>query len=58
MAPHHLKEFAADFTKLERFDGVNFVRWQKKMHFLLVGLKVVYVLTTAKPTNSDEETIA
>ncbi|GJZ73543.1 hypothetical protein Tco_0637689 [Tanacetum coccineum] len=28
------------------FKGVDFRRWQKKMHFLLSSMSVVYVLTT------------
>nr|GEY04312.1 zinc finger, CCHC-type [Tanacetum cinerariifolium] len=30
---------------LDKFEGHDFRRWQKKMHFLLMTLKVVYVLT-------------
>nr|GEV44661.1 cytochrome P450 71A8-like [Tanacetum cinerariifolium] len=32
--------------KLDKFEGVDFRRWQKKMHFLLSSVSVVYVLTT------------
>nr|GEZ61749.1 zinc finger, CCHC-type [Tanacetum cinerariifolium] len=32
--------------KLDKFKGVDFKRWQKKMHFLLSSMSVVYVLTT------------
>ena len=53
-----LRHFTADFVKLERFDGANFGRWQKKMHFLLSSLKVVYVLTTPKPAVNENETMA
>ncbi|KAL3502039.1 hypothetical protein ACH5RR_036488 [Cinchona calisaya] len=53
-----LREMAIDFVKLERFDGGNFRRWQKKMHFLLATFNVVYVLNTAKPMKNDEETLA
>jgi hypothetical protein len=58
MAMASLKEMAADFVKLERFDGGNFIRWQKKMHFLLTTLNVVYVLNTPKPEAKKEETDA
>ncbi|GJT46007.1 hypothetical protein Tco_0954722 [Tanacetum coccineum] len=34
------------FAKLDKFEGVDFRRWQKKMHFLLSSMSVVYVLTT------------
>ncbi|KAH9726106.1 hypothetical protein KPL70_008133 [Citrus sinensis] len=47
-----------DFVKLERFDGGNFIRWQKKLHFLLTSLNVVYVLTTPKPQERENETLA
>ncbi|XP_028064924.1 uncharacterized protein LOC114268026 [Camellia sinensis] len=46
-----------DFMKLDHFDGGNFRRWQKKMHFLLTTLKVVYVLTTLYPTKQEDETV-
>ncbi|KAK0587805.1 hypothetical protein LWI29_029164 [Acer saccharum] len=59
MAPtNSLRELAVDFVKLDRFDGGNFIRWQKKLHFLLSTLNVVYVLTTPKPVEHDDETMA
>jgi hypothetical protein len=58
MAPQSLKELVADFTKLDRFDGTSFKRWQKKMHFLLPGIRVAYVLTTPKPIARENEMIA
>nr|GEV50287.1 zinc finger, CCHC-type [Tanacetum cinerariifolium] len=44
-----LKEITTNFGKLDKFEGHDFRRWQKKMHFLLTTLKVVYVLTTPMP---------
>ncbi|GJT03233.1 hypothetical protein Tco_0824402 [Tanacetum coccineum] len=41
-----MKHMASNFTKLDKFKGVDFRRWQKKMHFLLFSMSVVYVLTT------------
>ncbi|GKE43299.1 hypothetical protein Tco_1470583, partial [Tanacetum coccineum] len=41
-----MKHTASNFSKLENFEGVDFRRWQKKMHFLLSSMSVVYVLTT------------
>ncbi|GKC55512.1 hypothetical protein Tco_1078257 [Tanacetum coccineum] len=41
-----MKHMASNFAKLDKFEGVNFRRWQKKMHFLLSSMSVVYVLTT------------
>ncbi|KAI3678512.1 hypothetical protein L6452_37807 [Arctium lappa] len=45
------------FTKLEKFEGVDFRRSQKKMHFLLTTLKVVYVLSTPMPAVMEDETV-
>ncbi|GJW83592.1 zinc finger, CCHC-type containing protein [Tanacetum coccineum] len=41
-----MKHMALNFAKLDKFKGVEFRRWQKKMHFLLSSMSVVYVLTT------------
>nr|GEV66525.1 zinc finger, CCHC-type [Tanacetum cinerariifolium] len=41
-----IKHMASSFSKLEKFKGVDFRRWQKKMHFMLSTMSVVYVLTT------------
>ena len=41
-----VSEMTSKFIKLEKFQGVDFRRWEKKMHFLLTTLKVVYVLNT------------
>ncbi|CAM8975487.1 unnamed protein product [Rhodiola kirilowii] len=46
MSAASVREMTANFGKLEKFEGVNFRRWQKKMHFLLTSLKVVHVLST------------
>nr|GEV31763.1 zinc finger, CCHC-type [Tanacetum cinerariifolium] len=39
------------------FEGVDFRRWQKKMHFLLSSMSVVYVLTTHIPDDGDDATV-
>ena len=52
-----LKELTADFVKLEKFEGGNFLRWQRKMKFLLTTLKVVYVLISPKPEEVEGETM-
>ncbi|GJQ90820.1 zinc finger, CCHC-type containing protein [Tanacetum coccineum] len=44
-----MKHMTLNFAKLEKFEWVNFRRWQKKMHFLLSSMSVVYVLTTPMP---------
>ncbi|GJY34830.1 zinc finger, CCHC-type containing protein [Tanacetum coccineum] len=46
MAGNTVKEMTTNFGKLDTFEGHDFRRWQKKMHFLLTMLKMVYVLTT------------
>ncbi|CAM8909743.1 unnamed protein product [Rhodiola kirilowii] len=52
-----VREMTANFEKLEKFEGVNFRRWQRKMHFLLTTLKVVHVLSTPIPVVSDDAPI-
>ncbi|GJR75769.1 DNA-directed DNA polymerase [Tanacetum coccineum] len=42
---------------LDKFEGVNFRRWQKKMHFLLPSMSVVYVLTTPISDGGDDATV-
>nr|GEY76345.1 hypothetical protein [Tanacetum cinerariifolium] len=42
------------FAKLEKFKGVDFRRWQKKMQFMLFSMSVVYVLTTPMPDDGGE----
>ncbi|GKA62332.1 zinc finger, CCHC-type containing protein, partial [Tanacetum coccineum] len=49
-----MKHMASNFAKLEKFEGVDFKRWQKKMHFLLSSMSVVYVLTTPMPDDGGE----
>ncbi|GKE90184.1 hypothetical protein Tco_1567659 [Tanacetum coccineum] len=49
-----MKHMASSFAKLEKFEGVDFIRWQKKMHFMLSSMSVVYVLTTLMPDDGGE----
>ncbi|GJT43717.1 zinc finger, CCHC-type containing protein [Tanacetum coccineum] len=49
MADAAMKHMASNYAKLDKFEGVDFKRWQKKMHFLLSSTSVVYVLTTLIP---------
>nr|GEW62531.1 hypothetical protein [Tanacetum cinerariifolium] len=46
MVGNTVKDMTTNFGKLDKFEGHNFRQWQKKMHFLLTTLKVIYVLTT------------
>ena len=52
-----MKDMSASFGKLEKFQGQDFRRWQKKIHFWLTNLKVVYVLSTPRPTEVENETL-
>nr|GEX10995.1 zinc finger, CCHC-type [Tanacetum cinerariifolium] len=46
MAAAVMKHMASNFSKLDKFEEVDFKRWQMKMHFLFFSTSVVYVLTT------------
>ncbi|XP_071933178.1 uncharacterized protein [Coffea arabica] len=50
-----IKDLAFNIVKLDHFDEGNFIHWKKQVHFLLVALKLVYVLTTPRPATNDEE---
>nr|GEW38900.1 hypothetical protein [Tanacetum cinerariifolium] len=57
MAGNTMKKMTTNFGKLDKFEGHEFRRWQKKMHFLLTTLKVVYVLTTPMPELLEDATV-
>ncbi|GKC61314.1 zinc finger, CCHC-type containing protein [Tanacetum coccineum] len=57
MAGNTVKDMTTNFGKLDKFKGHDFRRWQKKMHFLLTTLKVVYVLTTPMPELLEDATV-
>ncbi|GJZ12633.1 hypothetical protein Tco_0547863 [Tanacetum coccineum] len=57
VAGNTVKETTTNFGKLDKFEGRAFRRWQKKMHFLLTTLKVVYVLTTLMPELIEDDTV-
>ncbi|GKA04703.1 zinc finger, CCHC-type containing protein [Tanacetum coccineum] len=52
-----MKHMASNFAKLDKFKEVDFRRWQKKMHFLLFSMSVVYVLTTLNPEDGENATM-
>ncbi|GAU31358.1 hypothetical protein TSUD_19030 [Trifolium subterraneum] len=52
-----VKEMTKSFGKLDKFQGQDFRRWQKKIHFMLTTLKVVYVLSTPIPELEEDETV-
>ncbi|XP_052623714.1 uncharacterized protein LOC111885201 [Lactuca sativa] len=54
MAGNSLKEMNTTCGKFEKFQGQDFRCWQKKMHFSLTTLKVVYVLSTPKPEGVED----
>ncbi|GJV15629.1 putative reverse transcriptase domain-containing protein [Tanacetum coccineum] len=57
MAAAVMKLMASNFSKLDKFKGVDFRRWQKKMHFLLSSMSVVYALTTLIPGDGGDDAI-
>ncbi|GKE91311.1 zinc finger, CCHC-type containing protein, partial [Tanacetum coccineum] len=57
MAGNTVKEMTMNFGKLDKFEGHDFRGWQKKMHFLLTTLKVVYVLITPMPELMEDSTV-
>ncbi|GJS64561.1 hypothetical protein Tco_0679125 [Tanacetum coccineum] len=57
MADAAMKHMASNFPKLDKFEGVDFRRWQKKIHFLLSSMGVVYVLTTPIPEDGKNATL-
>ncbi|GJY04321.1 zinc finger, CCHC-type containing protein [Tanacetum coccineum] len=57
MAGNTVKDMTTNFGKLDKFEGHDFRRWQKKMDFLLTTLKVVYVLTTPMPELLEDATV-
>nr|GEU34358.1 zinc finger, CCHC-type [Tanacetum cinerariifolium] len=42
-------------ARLDKFEGIDFRRWQKKMYFLLSSMSVVYVLTTPVPNDGGDD---
>ncbi|GKD15851.1 zinc finger, CCHC-type containing protein [Tanacetum coccineum] len=54
MAVTAMKHMDLNFSKLDKFKGVDFRRWQKKMRFLLSSMSVVYVLTTPMPEDGGD----
>nr|GFA30267.1 zinc finger, CCHC-type [Tanacetum cinerariifolium] len=54
MAVAAMKHIALSFAKQVKFKGVDFRRWQKKMHFMFSSISMVYVLTTPTPKDGGE----
>lgn len=51
-----IREMSANIHKLDKFEGVGFRRWQKKIHFLLPSLSAKYVLSTLIIESVENET--
>ncbi|GJR31247.1 hypothetical protein Tco_1107479 [Tanacetum coccineum] len=49
-----MKHMVTNFSKLDKFEGFDFRRWQIKMHFLLSTMSVVCVLNTPIPDDGDD----
>ncbi|GKF04563.1 hypothetical protein Tco_0035231 [Tanacetum coccineum] len=54
MAVASMKHMASNFAKFDTFEGVDIRKWQKKMHFLLSNMSVVYVLNTPMPEDGGD----
>nr|GEW50650.1 hypothetical protein [Tanacetum cinerariifolium] len=52
-----MKHMASNFANLDKFKEAYFKRWQKKIHFLLSNMSVVYVLTTPIPEDGKNATV-
>nr|GEV60140.1 zinc finger, CCHC-type [Tanacetum cinerariifolium] len=52
-----MKHMVANFSKLDKFDGADYRRWQTKMQFLLSTMSLVYVLTTPMPEDGENATM-
>ncbi|GJW48799.1 zinc finger, CCHC-type containing protein [Tanacetum coccineum] len=55
MAVVAMKHMASNFVKLDKFERVDFRRLQKKMHFFLSSMSVVYVLNTPIPEDDGDD---
>ncbi|GJW36977.1 hypothetical protein Tco_0059897 [Tanacetum coccineum] len=49
-----MKHMVANFPKLDKFEGMDCRRWQRKMHFFLTIMSVMYVLSTLVPNGGDD----
>ena len=52
-----VKDMNSKYRKLDKFEGTDFRRLQKKMYFLLTTLKVDHVLSTPTLEPMDDETL-
>ena len=52
-----IKELTSNLTKSEKFVGVDFLRWQKKIMILFTNFNVAYVISTPKPKEEENKTL-
>ncbi|GJR00964.1 hypothetical protein Tco_0523948 [Tanacetum coccineum] len=52
-----MKHIASNFAKLDKFEGVDVRRWQKKMRFLLSSMTVVVSVILFIPDYGDDATV-
>ena len=52
-----VKELTSNSMRLDKFWGVEFRRWQKKMLILITSLNVAYVISTLKSEEKENETL-
>ncbi|GKF66095.1 hypothetical protein Tco_0192612, partial [Tanacetum coccineum] len=52
-----MKHMALSFAKLDKFEGMDFRTWQKKMHLFLSSMSVLYLLTNTIPKDGDNATV-
>lgn len=52
-----VRDMSSKFRKLEKFQGNDFRRYQKKMHCILTTLKVVHVLSNPVTEVVEDETM-
>lgn len=57
-----IKLINVDLVHLDRFDGIDFTKWQDKLKFLVMALKIFYILDPklaplAEPMDEDTEAI-
>lgn len=57
-----IKLINVDLVHLDRFDGIDFTKWQDKLKFLIMALKIFYNLDPklaplVEPMDEDTEAI-
>ncbi|GKD05029.1 hypothetical protein Tco_1180003 [Tanacetum coccineum] len=50
-----IKHMSANFSKLDKFEAMDFRRWQKKMNFFFKSMSVVYMFSTLIPDDGGDD---